>query len=283
VDPTPGPVLRRRQVGTRLRQLREAAGRSLVDVAAYLDCSAAKISRIETGRLPARTSDVRNMLDLYDVAEPERGHLLALVRESREKGWWHTYTDILVDGYDTYLGLEESASALFQYETYLVPGLLQTRDYAYAVQANRNDIAEETAERYIEVRMHRQAILSRPNPPALSYVLDESVLHRTAALGAVTGRAQLDQIAILGRRPNITLQILPYSAGICTHVSFTIFGFPDPGDPKVMYLEGLTGPAFESKIETVGRYAHVYDGLRSAALPPEESIAMVAALAATLG
>src|SRR5215468_7736160 len=126
MDPHPGPVLRRRQAGIRLRQLREAAGKSLGDVAAYLDCSAAKISRIETGRLRARIPDVRNMLDLYNVPEPQQAEILDLVRESREKVWWHDFSDIMYDGFDTFLGLEDSAAKISHYESYLIHGLLQT-------------------------------------------------------------------------------------------------------------------------------------------------------------
>jgi transcriptional regulator with XRE-family HTH domain len=281
MDPNPGPVLRRRQAGIRLRQLREAAGRSLNEVAAYLECSAAKISRIETGRLPARVPDVRNMLDLYQVPEPQRAELLDLVRESREKGWWHTYTDIVADGFDTYIGLEDSAAAIWEHESYLVPGLLQTLDYAYAVQAHRMDLTEETADRYIEVRMRRQAILERPHPPDLHFVLDESITHRIVALGSAVARQQLQHIANLAQRPNITLQILPYAAGLgaSNGTSFSVFGFPDPGDPRVVHLEDLIGSSFESKIETTARYMMAFDGTRSRALGPDESVAFLTALA----
>jgi transcriptional regulator with XRE-family HTH domain len=284
MDPTPGPVLRRRQAGTRLRQLREAAGKSLNEVADYLECSAAKISRIETGRLPARVPDVRNMLDLYQVPEPQRAELLDLVRESRERGWWHTYTDIVADGFDTYIGLEDSAATIWENESYLVPGLLQTLDYAYAVQAHRMDLTEETAERYIEVRMRRQAILDRPRPPDLHFVLDESIPHRIVALGSAVARQQLHHIANLAQRPNITVQILPYAAGLgaSNGSSFSVFGFPDPGDPKVVYLEGLTGSSFDGKIDTTARYLMAFDGNRSLALSPAESIAFLTGLAESM-
>ena len=280
MDRNPGPVLRRRQAGTRLRQLREAAGKSLGEAAAYLDCSAAKISRIETGRLSARIPDVRNLLDFYGVPEPQRAAVLDLVRESREKGWWHAYPEIIADGFDTFIGLEDSAAQIWQYQSYVIPGLLQTREYAYAVQAPRMDLTEETAERYIELRMIRQAILTRPDPPEVAFVLDESALHRLAALGPVVTRQQCHHLIELAGLPNVTLQILTYTSGIgaSNGISFTVFGFPDPADPKVVSLESLTGETPESKLDTVARYIIAFEGLRSIALSPEESISFISEL-----
>jgi transcriptional regulator with XRE-family HTH domain len=284
MDPNPGPVLRRRQAGTRLRQLREAAGKSLAEVAAYLECSAAKISRIETGRLPARVPDVRNMLDLYQVSDPQRAELLDLVRESREKGWWHEYADILEGDTGVYLGLEDSAAQIWWYEAYLVPGLFQTREYAYAVHAPDVDSSEETVDRYVELRMRRQAILTRPHPPELHCVLDESVFHRAVALGTAVGKQQLDRLTEVAQRPNTTLQVRTYAAGLGATggLPFTIFGFPDPADPRTVYAEGFLRPWVESKIASVARYVAAYDELRSVALDPVESMAFIAALAATL-
>jgi transcriptional regulator with XRE-family HTH domain len=280
MDPNPGPVLRRRQAGTRLRQLREAAGKSLSDAAAYLECSAAKVSRIETGRLPARVPDVRNMLDLYNVGEPHRTEVLDLVRESREKGWWQDYPDILTDGYDTYIGLESSAAQIWDHQSYLIHGLLQTREYAYAVVAPRMDFSDESADRIVEVRMRRQTILQRPQPPDLHLVLDESALHRALALGPTVGHQQLEHLARVARRPNITLQVLSYVAGIgaSSGIPYAIFGFPDQADPKVVAVESLSSTAFESRIDAVAHYTLAFDGLRSAALDPEASIAFITAL-----
>lgn len=281
MDPYPGPVLRRRQAGSRLRQLRESAGKSLSDVAAYLECSAAKISRIETGRLLARVPDVRNMLDLYDIGEPQRTEILDLVRESRERGWWHAYADVIPEGLGTYIGLENSAVRISDYESYLVPGLFQTPEYAHAVQAPRMDFSEEAADRAVEVRMRRQTILDRTQPPDLHLVLDESVLHRVAALGPVVGRQQLAHLVALARRPHITVQVLTYTAGpgASSGISFAIFSFPDPAEPKVVYVEDLVSVTFESKIGTAAHYTSAFDGIRSVALSPEESIAFVGALA----
>lgn len=277
----PSPMLRRRQAGIRLRQLREASGKSLSEVAAYLECSAAKISRVETGRLLARIPDVRNMLDLYAVSDTERNELLDLVRESREKGWWQSYADILDETYAQFLGLEHSAAQMWQYEEYLVPGLLQTRDYAYAIIADRPDIDERVVDRNIELRLARQRILERPRPPQINVVLDEAVLHRAAALGKTTGRQQLNHFVELASRPYISIRVLPFKAGMPCHVSFCVFGFPDPTDPKIVALDGLLEASLESRVATVGLYVSTFNITQSLALDRTESIAFIERLAST--
>jgi hypothetical protein len=222
------------------------------------------------------------MLDLYNVGEPHRTELLDLVRESREKGWWQDYSDLHEGDNGIYLGLEDSAAQIWWHEAYLIPGLFQTREYAYAVYASDVDSSEETVDRYVELRMRRQAILTRPHPPELHCVLDESVLHRAAALGTTVGRQQLERLTGIAQRPNVTLQIRTYAAGIgaAGGLPFMIFGFPDPADPKTVYAEGFLRPWVESKIAAVGQYIAAFDELRSIALSPEESLAFIATLAA---
>ncbi|HSV64888.1 MAG TPA: helix-turn-helix transcriptional regulator [Mycobacteriales bacterium] len=280
MDTNPGPVLRRRQAGTRLRQLREAAGRSLSDVAAYLDCSPAKISRIETGRLLARVPDVRNMLDLYGIPEDQRGELLDLIRESREKGWWHEYADILSDGLGTLIGFEDAAADISVYDSYLVPGLLQTREYFYMMSGRRTDITDEQVERYLALRLRRQEILRRPSPPRMHFVIDESALHRVCELGSATAREQLSHLSDVAHQPQVTVQVLTYGAGLgaSSGLSFQMFGFADPGDPKVVFADQILGPTFDTKFDVVARYAAAFDGVRADALNPAESIAFVADL-----
>jgi transcriptional regulator with XRE-family HTH domain len=280
----PSPMLRRRQAGIRLRQLRESAGKSLSEVAAYLECSAAKISRVETGRLLARIPDVRNMLDLYEVTDTERAELLDLVRESREKGWWQSdFPDLVDETWGQFLGLEHSASQMWQYEEYLLPALLQTRNYAATLSANRPDAPEDRAERNLRLRMERQRILNRPEPPELHFVLDESVLHRVAALGPTTGREQLDHLRDLAKRPNISLQVVPFSAGIACHVSFLIFGFPDPADPKVVCFDGLSEITIDARVKTVGECMTNFDVVRSIALDTDKSAAFIRTLCVSGG
>lgn len=281
-DIDPGPIFRRRQVGTRLRGLREAARKSLDDVATYLECSAAKISRIETGRLPARVPDVRHMLDLYGVTGSERDEVLDLVRQSRRRGWWQDFPDALVsDGYETFLGLQDAAATICWYEPYLVPGLLQTRAYAHAVFAPQEHLTETQVDRMTELRMtNQEAVLRRPRPPRAHFLLDEAVLHRGAGSPMVM-REQFTHIVDLVRQGQVTVQIVPFSAGFTPAYGtpFVLFGFHDPADPRVVYVEQLFGSHFQTKLDTVNRYGWIADNLRSVALPAERTVAHLADLA----
>lgn len=285
MDAEPTPIMRRRRAAARLRQLREAAGVSLDEVAAYLECSAAKISRIETGRITARVPDVRNMLDLYQVTGAERDEILNLVRDSRQPGWWRAYSDILVEGADTYLGLEDAAASIRSYQSYLIPGLLQTKEYAHAVSAPRMDVTEDHIERHIALRMTRQEIWRRDPPPQAHFILDESILHRTAALGSTVGRQQLQQLSQVGGQSNLTLQVVTYGAGIGASggISFVLYGFPDPAEPQVAYVEQLFGTRIETKIDQVARYEQAFQDLRTTALDPDDSVAMINSLTGRLG
>src|SRR5580700_3740582 len=127
------PTIRRRRLALELRRLRETAGLTCEQVAEHLECSASKISRVETGRVSVSPRDVRDMLDLYDVPGEQRESLVQLARDSRQKGWWHAYSDTMMPQFATYLGLESAASEIRIYEVSLIPGLLQTEDYARAV------------------------------------------------------------------------------------------------------------------------------------------------------
>lgn len=285
-DIDPGPIFRRRQVGTRLRGLRESAGRSLDEVAAYLECSAAKISRIETGRLPARVPDVRHMLDLYDVGGAERDELLDLVRQSRRRGWWHDFPDALVsDGYETFLGLQDAAATICWYEPYLVPGLLQTRAYAHSVFAPQAHLTDVQVDRMTELRMaNQEAVLHRPRPPESHFLIDEAVLHRGAG-SAVVMREQFSHIVDLVGQARVTVQVVPFSAGFTPAYGtpFVLFGFPDPADPRIVYIEHLYDSHFETKLDTVNRYSWIADNLRGVALSAERTVAHLADLARQLG
>ena len=178
------PTVRRRRLASELRSLREAARLTCEEVAEHLECSASKISRVETGRVSVSPRDVRDMLSLYGVDPQRLDSLVQLARESRQKGWWHAYSDTIQPRFATYVGLEDAASEIRTYEVNLVPGLLQTEDYARSVISAGNLTGSlEAAERRVALRMARQPmLLSGHNPPQLWAVLDEAVLHRTVGL-----------------------------------------------------------------------------------------------------
>lgn len=270
------PLLRRRRIGNRLRTLREARGRTLEDVAAYLECSVAKVSRIETGRLPARIPDVRNMLDLYEITGPQRDELLAEVRQSRERGWWHAYADVMPEGMDTFIGFEDAADSMDWYEITLIPGILQTRDYITASATRRRDFSAERIARLIDLRMATQGILERVKPPRLDVVIDETALRRGPDDPRVM-RNQLRRLIECGELPHITIQVVPFSAGFTAcNIPFVMFGLPDPDRPTVVYTDQLTGGRYESRPEPAGRYVLTFETLRGLALDPAQSAAFIA-------
>ena len=275
------PTVRRRRLGIELRRLREDAGLTIDQVAGALECSDSKISRIETGQVSATPRDVRDMLHLYGVAGQRQDALLQSAREARQRDWWQAYSDTLIV---PLVGMEAAAASIRIYETLLVPGLFQTREYADTViRTVRPDLRPEEVERWVEFRLARQSLLARDPPPALSAVLDEAMLRRPVG-GPAVMRDQLHHLARVATLPTVTLQVLAFSAGHHPGMSgaFTIFSFPEPADPDVVYLEHTKSDLYLESEEEIRRYAAAFDQLRTMALAPEDSIALVASLAASL-
>ena len=176
---TQSPTVRRRRLALELRRLRESAKLTCEEVAEQLECSASKISRVETGRVSVSPRDVRDMLQIYGVPESQREGLVQLARDSRQKGWWHAYSDTIQPHFATYLGLESAASEIRIYEVSLIPGLLQTEEYARTViSAGMVNSPRDDIERQVKLRMARQPTLTRDDPPKVWAVLDEAALRR---------------------------------------------------------------------------------------------------------
>ena len=279
---TPSPTVRRKRLGIELRRLREEAGFTCEDVGRQLECSGTRISRIETGRINVRPGDVREMLEIYGVTVTEADSLVQLAREARRKGWWHTYGRVLPTWFEAFVGLESEAVRLRDFQPLVMPGLLQTEEYARAVlRAAPNAGSTEDIERQVALRMDRQAILAQPSPPDLWMVLSESVL-RADVGGPAVMCAQLRRLLEVAERPNVTLQVLPFSNA--AHVDpispFTILEFPEAADPTVVYLEHLTGCLFLETVDEIRRYTVVFDHLRAEALGIGQSADLIAEMAA---
>jgi transcriptional regulator with XRE-family HTH domain len=279
------PTVRRRRLASELRALREVAHLTCEEVAEHLECSASKISRVETGRVSVSPRDVRDMLSLYGVDPQRLDSLVQLARESRQKGWWHAYSDTIQPRFATYVGLEDAASEIRTYEVNLVPGLLQTEDYARSVISAGNLTGSlEDVERRVALRMARQPmLLSGRNPPQLWAVLDEAVLHRTVG-GPGLMRLQLDHLVEVASRPNVAVQVIPYSAGAHPGMGkpFVILSFPERADPDVVYLEDLTSTLYLEDVDEVDRYNVLFNHLRATALSFEESAALMTSVAKEL-
>jgi hypothetical protein len=240
------------------------------------------MSRIETGQVSVHHGDVTDLLDIYGVSDEDlRAELGDMARQSRLKGWWHRHRDTFKRGFDSYIGLENDARGLRTYQSQVVPGLLQTEAYARAVI---NTIAAgqtpaDILDKKIAVRLSRQELLIRTDPMTLHVILDEAVLRRDVG-GAETMAEQRDALISMGKLPNITLQVLPFSAG--AHVAldgeFSILEFPDSKDPDVVYLEQKTSGLVLEDPSELDCYSMMFTRLSAQALDPDQSAAFIASL-----
>ena len=274
------PTVRRRELGARLRALRLESGLTVEGVAGRMEVSPAKISRIETAARGVSVADVRFLCDLYEVSRQERDRLLSLTRESRRRSWWQQYG--LPDSVATYVGLEDAAVAIQQYETSLVPPLLQTEDYARAVTAGAGPwLSEDEVEQLVATRMTRQALLAPDRSLELWAILDEVALRRLVGGGRVM-RAQLDQLAERSRSSRVTVQVIPLEAGAHPGMdsAFAVLRLEAVSD--VVYVEGLMGYFFLQNQGDVVRYRRAFDQLRAVALSPSDSRDRMRSVAATL-
>ena len=267
------PTVRRRRLALELRRLREAARLTCEEVAEHLECSTSKVSRIETGRVSVSPRDVRDMLNLYGVSAEQGASLVQLARDSRQKGWWHAYSDTIQPQFATYIGLESAASEIRIYEVTLIPGLLQTEDYARTViAAGIVGGDHDGIERSVELLMARQPVLTGEDPPRLWAVLDEAALRRTVG-GAGLMRLQLEHLLDRSRLPNVVIQVIPFGAGAHPAMGrpFVILAFPERADPDVVYLEDLTSALYVEDVDEVDRYNMFFNHLRATALSFEDS------------
>jgi transcriptional regulator with XRE-family HTH domain len=278
-----GPTVRRRRLGTELRRLREAHSLKLEDAAERLGLAPSTLSRIETGKAPIRSAYLSAMLEMYGVTDRGQRQVLAdMAREGHRKGWWAVYDDVLPTGFGIYVGLEAEAATLRAFENQVVHGLLQTKGYARAVMsAVRSRLTAEEIERLVQLRLQRQAVLSREPPLELWLILDEAVIRRPVG-GAAVMHAQLEQLQRAAGSPHLTLQVLPLVSGAHPGLGgpFCILQFPERSDPDVVYAEGVAGHAYLEKEADVRASAEAFDLLRAAALAPAASVEMIAAVAA---
>jgi transcriptional regulator with XRE-family HTH domain len=271
------PTIRRRRLGAELRRHRDEARVTIDVVADRLGCSPSKVSRIETGHTLATPRDVKDMLDIYGVDFRVSAELVQIAREARQKGWWHPFSTVLVGAY---VGLEAAASRVCAYEQQVIPGLLQSEEYAMALlrSARSSDTSHQIDQR-VHVRMARQSLLIQDDPIDLWVVLDEAVVSRPVG-GDEVMRDQLARLVEAAQLPNVTLQILPFAAGAHAGMdgTFAILDFPEAEDPDVVYAENATGGLFLEKSDELLKYRSIFDSIQATALSPEESIEMIAML-----
>jgi transcriptional regulator with XRE-family HTH domain len=279
-----GPAVRRRKLGAELRALRTAAGLTSGEAAGLVGWHQSKVSRIETGTSGVKPADVRLLLDAYGVADDRLRELLLVLAASHDgdgrNHWWHAYRGELPPTYRDFISLESQASAMRTLETTVVPGLLQTPEYARAVTgAAVEGLSEERLDALVEVRLARQDVLHAEPPLELSAVLDEAVLRREVGGPGVMSR-QLEKLMAAAVLPHVRLQVLPFAAGAHIGVtgSFVIFSFARTSDLDVVVLDQLTSSLHLERKEDLEAYTEAFNSLRRHALSPEESLEFIAGM-----
>ncbi len=252
-----GSVVRRMLLGSHLRRLRESQGITREKAGYSIRSSESKISRMELGRVSFKTRDVEDLLTLYGVTdETERTSLLSLAKEANVAGWWHSYSDVLPSWFPTYVGLEAAAHLIRSYEVQFVHGLLQTEAYAHAVVSRgMKGASEAEIDKRVALRMERQKYLVSENAPEFHCVLDEAALRRPYGDREVM-RGQLQHLIEISERPNVRIQVMPFSFGGHAGESgaFTVLSFPESDLTDVVYLEQLSSALYLDKREDIAQY-----------------------------
>jgi len=274
-DETTGSTVPRRQLGRYLRDLRNSQRLTVRKAAEQLEWSEAKMWRIETGQTSLRSLDVEAMCRIYGATPELTEALMGLAKETKARGWWHAYGDVIPEGFDVYIGLEEAASSFSWYESELIPGLFQTESYAHTlIEADNPGVGEDEISRRVGLRMARQPLLTRVTaPPQMHVVLNEATIRRPVG-GKEVMAEQLTQLAVIGELPNVSLKIMPFSTGLHHGIMsgpFVILRFPLNGDgketePPTVYVDGFTGALYLDKPAEIERYAQAFTDIWETAL-----------------
>ena len=271
-----GPTVLRMILGRQLQALREKAGMSFDEAAEVIYTSSATVRRMERAEGALKPLNVKILLMGYGITDVrEVNAFLALARDASKPGWWHGYDDVLPPWFRTLIGLEEAATVIRGYDPHSVPGLLQTPDYARAsVATGFPDATPEEVGRRVDLRLARQHILTRPDPPRLWLVIDEAALRRAAAsTGPDVMRAQLAKLIEAAGQPAVTLQVLPFAAGFhpAMYGPFRTFRFDGQDQPDIVYGESMTSAFYLDKPEETAIYAQALDRISAQATPAADT------------
>jgi len=272
------PTVLRMILGRQLQALREKAGLTYQEAAEVIYSSEWTVRRMERAEGGLKPLTVKALLVAYGVTDVrEIDTFLALARDASRPGWWHSYTDVLPDWFKVAVGLEESASLIRAYQPQVVPGLLQTEAYVRAITAaSFPSEKEDDSKRRVALRLARQDLLNRPAPPEYWVVLEETVLRRPIG-GRDVMRGQIERLIEMAARPNITVQVLPFSAGWhpAMYSMFNIFRFPDNAMPDVVYSEALTSAYYLNKPDETAKYTEALDRMAAQAATPDQTITIL--------
>jgi len=272
------PTVLRMILSRQLQALREKAGMSYQQAGEAIYSSEWTIRRMERSEGGLKPLTLKSLLMAYGITDKsEIDAFLALARQAGTPGWWHSYDDILPAWFRTAVGLEEAATLIRAYEPQVIPGLLQTQGYIRAITAASFPAAtDDFSERAVALRLARQQLLHRPDPPGYWVVLDETALRRPIGSRHVM-RDQIEHLIAAAQQPGITIQVIPFAAGWhpALYGMFWIFRFPDAQLPDIVYSEALTGANYLSKPEETARYAEALDRMCAQAASPEHTITIL--------
>lgn len=276
-QPTLGPTLLKRQLGDELRKLRQAADVTVADAAAELGSSEAKIRHLENGRNVPSKPDLTVMISLYGAAPAEHKELEELRKAASGRGWWSAYR--LPSWFQTYVGLEADATAIRNFELEIIPGLLQTEAYARMIHiVGPREFSPDDVDRYVAARLKRQELLTGPNKVTCHSVISEAAFHRLRGTHADLASEQCQHLLTMAARPNITIQVLPFTAGPHESMAgdFIMLTFPDNVSSPVVYFEYAFGGHLEHDRRVVNRLSEVYEKLAARSLNAKDSVDFIA-------
>jgi transcriptional regulator with XRE-family HTH domain len=271
------PTVQRRRLRAELRKVRDATGLKQAEVARAMDWSPSKLIRIESGQVNISTNDLKALLAFYGVKDMALvNSLLELARQAKGGSFYDQYGDLLKPGYKEYLAYEASASVIRQYDPVMIPGLLQTEEYARSFFQHAAGYAPDTADRLWGVRQHRQELHDREKPPEMVFVLDEAALRRMVGRGHVM-RHQLERLKEFAAQPHVSIQVLPFARGAHPGMmgNFILLEFADPHLDDLVHLESINSTTVRDDAHLIAHYLDRFLQLEEQALTRDESIAML--------
>ncbi|MGW4457010.1 helix-turn-helix domain-containing protein [Streptomyces albidoflavus] len=272
------PTIRQRRLARRLKELRTNAGLTHADLAKELGSAESKVGRIEGAQSGVRLPDLRAWMDATGVTDPdERVEIEELSREAKKKGWWVRYTRAVDSAYTAYVAVEWDATELYNVETHLVPGLLQTPEYTGAlIELQAPNATKEDVETQIQVRRERRKVLTRESPSQLWVIIAESVLHHRVGSAEIM-KAQLEALVEDSRRPNVQLQVLPQEDPInaCLFGPFVIMSFSTPSETDIICAESATSTLYYEEPGDIDTYTTLFRRLNMAAENVSNSRALI--------
>jgi hypothetical protein len=239
------------------------------------------MSRIETARASARPAIVRGLLTLYGVHGDEAEAIVKVAKEATQRGWWYSYRDVIPDWFETYIGFESEASLIQTYQSQIIPGLLQTEEYARAILGLPwQKLPPAEVDRRVKARLNRQRVLDGEHLNEYHLVLSEAVLRCQVGAPKIM-RDQLTRVATMVDQRLVTVQVLPFTAGplASSYGPFVLLDFPSADDPPVGYIEHLTGGLLLEEAADIQRYRMAFNHQCAAALPVEASVKLIAEVA----